>query len=200
MCHSYRQQVPPCLCLHHCPWSTCRFRKTPERKRSCITWWQEQWTAVLVVALGPDLIWRAILGMGWCGGHVRMLSASWSHCSVGLALRKLELLHCKLPVILSKENLTMSSDIIRCHNPMEVTWINTCWAQVRSLQCIVSFLCIRTSSGAGLSLILSRSMTTLSPSLFYLADFPVSEVGDKAQSITQDPPPLLKYTSDYSFH
>lgn len=43
-------------------------------------------------------------------------------------------------------------------------------------------------------------MTTLSPSLFYLADFPVSEVGDKAQSITQDPPPLLKYTSDYSFH
>lgn len=115
----------------------------------------------------PDLTCYTGNGMmWWTRSHALSKLESLQCWAVGLALRKLELLHCKLPVILSKENLTMSSDIIRCHNPMEVTWINTCWAQVRSLQCIVSFLCIRTSSGAGLSLILSRSMTTLSRSLF----------------------------------
>lgn len=65
----------------------------------------------------------------------------------------------------------------------------------------VSFLYIQTNLDAELSLILSRSMTTLLPhNLFYLADFSVSEVRNKAQNITQDLLSLLKHTSNYSFH
>lgn len=70
----------------------------------------------------PDLTCYTGNGMmWWTRSHALSKLESLQCWAVGLALRKLELLHCKLPVILSKENLTMSSDIIRCHNPMEVT-------------------------------------------------------------------------------
>lgn len=94
-----------------------------------------------------------------------------------------------VPVILSKEDLTMSLGTIRCQIPMEITWIDTLWVLVRSPQYThVSFLHIQTNLDTALSLILSKSMTTLlSPNPSYPADFSVSEGGKMEQNIAQDP-------------
>ena len=126
--------------------------------------------------------------MRWTNSH----TLNWSHCSVGLPDQCSGNQSCSItnfPVILSKENLTMSLVPIRCQIPMEITGIGILWGLVRSPHYTqVSFLHIQTNLDTGMSLILSKLMTTLlPPNLSYLAAFSVSEGGNKAQNIAQDP-------------
>lgn len=60
--------------------------------------WQQQQITVLLPALGPDLTWHAILGMGmmwWRNSHILSKLESLQCLASGLMLRKLELLYHK---------------------------------------------------------------------------------------------------------